>query len=280
MKMILKETPISSGTIEINGQNIMTSKRSQVVICPQFDDHLTEQLTGRQNMKFFCYLFNKTGRESHELISRLIDIMDYSDQVDKRVQDMSGGNRRKCSSMIPFLSDCNTILLDEPTSSMDPIARHHMHDLINSYKGQKTFMLCTHLLDEAETLCDNISIMVNGCIFTVGTPQYLSHKFGTEWKIDLMLVGDTNLCRETVKGYINQNIPNAVLSLERKASMIYSVPSDSISITNLFRILQKGKDTNIGIKFFTCSSSTLEKAFMKIIMIVIQACTILSLIHI
>ena len=164
MKMILKETPMSSGTIEIDGQNILTSKQSQVVICPQFDDHLTEQLTGRQNMKFFCYLFNKTGRESHELISRLIDIMDYSDQVDKRVQDMSGGNRRKCSSMIPFLSDCNTILLDEPTSSMDPIARHHMHDLINSYKGQKTFMLCTHLLDEAETLCDNISIMVNGCI--------------------------------------------------------------------------------------------------------------------
>ncbi|EAX90217.1 ABC transporter family protein [Trichomonas vaginalis G3] len=180
MKMILKEIPISSGTIEINGQNVETSKITNVAVCPQFDDHLTEQLTGRQNMKFFCYLFNKSGKEANELINRIIEVMDYSQHVDKKIKDMSGGNRRKCAASIPFLSDYKTILLDEPTSSLDPIARHHMHELINQYKGERTFMLCTHLLDEAESLCDNISIMSSGCIFTVGTPQYLSNKFGTE----------------------------------------------------------------------------------------------------
>lgn len=266
IKMILKEIPVSSGTIQINGRNIQSLRSINVAFCPQFDDHLTPQLTGRQNMKFFCYLFNKGGQEADRIINRIIEVLDYSEHVDKRIQDMSGGNRRKCSASIPFLSNCNIILLDELTSSLDPIARHHLHQLINMNKVGKTIMLCTHLLDEAESLCDHISIMLNGCIYACGTPEYLSNKFGKEWKIDIILNDDSIITSQKVKNFIKKNIPNSVLSVEDKISLIYSVPIEDYSITKLFSIVQKGKNEDIGIKFYTCSCSTLEKVFMEIVM--------------
>lgn len=268
MKMILGEEPHSNGFIEIEGKNIdYEFDQQQIAICPQFDDHLSNDLTGIENLKFFCKIYNKTKEETKNIINMLVNQLDVEEHKDKLHNELSGGNRRKFCVAVAFLSDAPIILLDEPTSSLDPIARHKVHQLINRYKGQKTFMLCTHLLDEAESLCDEISIMLNGCVYTIGTPTHLSDRFGTEWKVDVILNDPSEETNQNVTNFFAQNLPNAKIVISRELSRIYSVPSASISITKLFRLLEDAKAQEIGIKYYTCSCSTLEKVFQEIVML-------------
>ena len=258
MKIISGRLPLSHGKVLINNEN-----STNISFCPQFEDHLSPELTGIETFKFYSMIFNLPSKEFNLNLPNLIKELDLQDHAFKCISEMSGGNIRKVSVGISFLSPAPIIMLDEPTSSLDPIGRHKVHDLINKFKGEKTFILCTHLLNEAENLCDTISIMIKGCIYTVGSPQLLSNYYGKDWKIDLLLT-DLNLSND-VENYINENIPNPILLFKRQRSRVYSVSCNNINLTNLFSIMQKGIDLNIGIQYFTCSSSTLEKVFMELI---------------
>lgn len=96
--------------------------------------------------------------------------------------------------------------------------------MIAELKGQKTFMLCTHLLSEAESLCDNISIMIKGCVYTCGSPQYLSSKFGTEFKIDVGLIDEDDETQNKCTNFFQEKLPDAQLSMLRPQARIYSIP--------------------------------------------------------
>lgn len=181
----------------------------------------------------------------------------------KPIKDLSGGNQRKLAVAISFLSNAHIILLDEPTSSLDPISRNQVHQLINKYKGQKTYMLCTHLLAEAEQLCDEISIMVKGCIFVIGTPQYLSQRFGTEWRVECTYIFPSY--SNVVDKYFEQHFPGSSKILGRENSGIYSIPVDRVSLPDLFDALDILKNRNDSISYFTFSCSTLEKVFLEIV---------------
>lgn len=266
MKMIQHEIPISSGSIQINGVDVQHNFDPTLLsVCPQFNDHLTPELTGREQLKFYSMIFGMEKDEATEKIENLIRILDYEDHVDKPVKEMSGGNQRRCSVAISFLNESDIVLLDEPTASLDPVARRKVHDLINEYRGNKTFMLCTHLLDEAEAICDMISIMLKGCVYAVGTPQYLSKTFGKEWKVDVTLEDASQDCRSAVDDFFSSNLPNSRITIKRPLSRIYSIPAGDIKLTALFRLLQDAKEQQNGIKYFTCSSSTLEKVFLEIV---------------
>jgi len=267
LKMILREIPLSNGTIEIDGVNISLGFDStRLAVCPQFDDHLTPELTAREHIRFFSKIYGLPEAEANSRMETLITTLGIEEHADKLVREMSGGNQRRVAVALAFLSDARIVLLDEPTSSLDPIARHKVHNLINMYRGTKTFMLCTHLLDEAETLCDNISIMLKGCVYAIGTPQYLSNKFGTEWKVELVLSDSLPATQMSIDNFFQTKLPSARLTIYRPLSRIYSIPAASIQLTPLFRMLQDAKQANIGIKFYTCSCSTLEKVFLEIVM--------------
>lgn len=269
MKMILREMPISNGNIEIDGHDIAHGFDStQLAICPQFDDHLTPQLTPYENLKYFSLICNIPSQLREIRINELIGKVLLDEHKEKLINELSGGNQRKTAVAVSFLSNAGIVLLDEPTSSLDPIARKAVHDLINEYRGTKTFMLCTHLLDEAETLCDNISIMLNGCVYVIGSPQYLSSKFGTEWKVDLTLENSYSSTQEACDIFIGTNCPQAKLSIRRPLSRIYSIPSAAIKLNDLFRLFQNAKNNHLGgIKYYTCSMSTLEKVFLEIVLL-------------
>jgi len=263
--MITGTIPLSSGTIEVNGQNIQSSSYHNISICPQFNDHLVNEMTVIEHINVFCNLYNFSETEYIEFRDKFIEKIKLTEHANKLVSELSGGNARKLAIILSLLNPSNVVLLDEPTSSLDPIARHCVHDIINEFRGQKTFMLCTHLLDEAEFLCDVISIMFHGCVFVVETPQYLSSKFGTEWKVDLLLDNESQEIDQNVTNFFLENLPSATLSIKRPKNRIYSIPSDSIEIVSLFRLLKNAVERNIGIKFFTCSSSTLEKVFLELV---------------
>jgi ABC-type multidrug transport system ATPase subunit len=197
-----------------------------------------------------------------ELSERFIRELELEQDKDKMVKDLSGGNARKLALAISLLSPSDIVLLDEPTSSLDPLVRHKVHDLINGMRGVKTFMLCTHLLGEAEKLCDEISIMIRGSIFVIGTPEYLSDKFGTEWRVDVLLKEEGD---DHVAEFFAERFPDAALVIDRPKNRIYSIPAKNVDIVDLFRTMKEAVSTDVGVKYFTCSASTLEKVFLELV---------------
>ena len=267
IKMITSMLPPSDGRIEIDGVDITSSKKDTeaISVCPQFNSHLCDELTPREHFYLYGLIHKLDKEDAQKKTDEFIERLDLTPHQDKCIRELSGGNQRKLAFALAFYGRSNIILLDEPTSSLDPVARHHVHEMIKIYRGQKTFMLCTHLLNEAESLCDMLSIMIKGCVYTCGTPQYLSQKFGTEYKIDVMLYEDNEECNTKCDNFFIDRLPDAKLSILRPKVRIYAIPADKITLANLFNVMEIGAESDCGFKYYTCSSSSLERVFMEIV---------------
>jgi ABC-type multidrug transport system ATPase subunit len=216
--------PPSDGTIEIKGVDISEYNDPTLLsICLQFNSHLCQELTPAEHFYLYSKLFELIDEEAEKRKERLIKVLELSDVLDKPIRDLSDGEVRKLSIALSFFGPAEIILLDEPTASLDPNARHQVHEMFAELKGEKTFMLCRHLLSEAESLCDNISIMVKGCVYTCGSPQYLSSKFGTEFKIDVGLIDDGDETQNQSTDFFQNELPQAELSMLRPQARIYSI---------------------------------------------------------
>lgn len=266
IKMITGSLPPSSGTIEIFNTKVEDIENSMIVsLCPQSNSHLFKKLTPKEHFKIYSLLFQLDQNEVEDIVDDLISGMELNDLEDVPVCELSLGDARKLGIALSFFGPSKILILDEPTASLDPVACRCVQQMILEYKGEKTFILCTHLLSEAEFLCDMISIMLNGNIYTVGTPQYLSEKFGNEYRIEIELNNSKKSCLEKVKSFFNSNLPEAKLTLKKSKSHIYLIPASSISLAQLFKVMQDGKMSDNGFDYFTCSSTSLEKVFLQIV---------------
>ena len=179
---------------------------------------------------------------------------------------LSGGNARKLSVALAFLGNAPIVFLDEPTASLDPVARLQAQELIEAKTKGRTILLCTHLLSEAERLCHRLCIMLTGSIHAIGTHQHLSEKFGTKWKVELGLVDDGEECRQKVDAFIQEKFPGAELAGTRFSSATYNIPSGNMQLPEVFLILTENRSEDTGYTYFTCSMSTLERVFIDLVM--------------
>ena len=266
MNMITSMLPISDGKIEIDGVDISEhNDPSLLSVCPQFNTHLCMDMTISEHLHFYSLLHKMAPDHEKRNSQRLIKLLDLEQIKDIPIRELSEGDVRKLSIALSFLGRAKIILLDEPTATLDPVSRRQVHELILYYKGQKTFMLCTHLLSEAEALCDMISIMIKGNVYTCGSPQYLSSKFGTDFKIDMMLKDESEENGKKVDKFIQESIPQAELNIKRPSARIYNVLASTITLSKLFRKMEEGLGGDNGFSYYTCSSSSLEKVFMEIV---------------
>ena len=267
INMITGILPVSDGSIEINGIDVTNQNdRTIISVCPQFNSHLCSYMTPGELLHFYSLLLGINENDEKESVNKLISILDLNDELNVPISDLSEGSARKVAIALSFLGNSKIILLDEPTATLDPFSMRKVHELILMYKGEKTFMLTTHLLDEAEALCDTISIMIRGRVFTCGSPSHLSAKFGTDYKIDIVL-NDEDDTNHKVDTFFSEYLPNAELNIQRPNARIYYIPTSSIDLPNLFDIMEKGKNDDNGFKYFICASSSLEKVFIEIIRI-------------
>ena len=268
MSVITGRTTITSGKVLLFGHDIAQPSDAEefVSICPQFDNHLFPNLTPRQHFMLYGMLKGYQKDELLKEVSDYEDLMNLGTHRNKLVKELSGGNARKLSICLAFLGKSPIIFLDEPTASLDPVARIQAQALIEQKSGGRTILLCTHLLSEAEKLCDHICIMLTGRIHAFGTHQHLSEKYGKSWKIDLGLSSNDDSVREKVHDFIIKQFPGAEVAGNRFASVTYNIPSSSIQLSEVFLILNNNKDKDLGYTYFTCSMSTLERVFLDIVM--------------
>ena len=135
--------------------------------------------TVRENLEFFGKMYGVKGKELKEKISYLLKWLSLGKFENREVENLSGGYKRLLNIACSLIHDPMIIFMDEPTVGLDPEIRHLMWEKIKELKENgKTICLTTHYLDEAQTLCDRIGILVNGRLLVKGVPEDLIMRYG------------------------------------------------------------------------------------------------------
>lgn len=176
MNMLYCYVTITEGELSILGLSPQKDERkikSLLGIVPQ-DNNLDPDLTVYENLVVYARYFGISHKQSRPKIEELLNYFNLSEKKDVRITQLSGGMRRRLVLARAFIHDPHIIILDEPTTGLDPQARHLIWEKLENLKALgKTFVLTTHYMDEAERLCDELVMMDHGKILDQGTPREL-----------------------------------------------------------------------------------------------------------
>ena len=193
MRMIGCVSPPSGGMLRILGLDPVRDGpaiRARLGVVPQLDT-LDSELTVRENLIIYGRYFGLSRKEVGERADRLLDFVQLSERADDRVEPLSGGMKRRLTIARSLVNDPEVLLLDEPTTGLDPQARHVVWDRLFRLKQQGvTLVLTTHYMDEAEQLCDRLVVMDRGKIAEEGSPLELIRRLSTREVVELRFTSD------------------------------------------------------------------------------------------
>jgi lipooligosaccharide transport system ATP-binding protein len=173
--------------------------RARIGVVPQ-DDTLDAALTVRENLVVYARYFGMSRARAKERSQAALEFARLEDKADQRVETLSGGMRRRLTIARSLVNDPELLLLDEPTTGLDPQARHVLWERLFQLKNQGvTLILTTHYMDEAEQLCDRLVIMDGGRIVAEGSPRALIDAHVTREVLELRFTdADREKATETV----------------------------------------------------------------------------------
>ncbi|HEY1135490.1 MAG TPA: ABC transporter ATP-binding protein [Nocardioides sp.] len=176
MRMVAAVSPPTAGTLRILGMDPTTDSsavKARIGVCPQ-EDTLDLELTVRDNLVVYARYFGIPRRAARERADELLDFVQLGDKAGVMVDDLSGGMKRRLTIARSLVNRPEILLLDEPTTGLDPQARHVVWDRLFRLKAEGvTLVLTTHYMDEAEQLCDRLVVMDKGSIVADGSPADL-----------------------------------------------------------------------------------------------------------
>ena len=176
MRMIAAVSPPSGGTLRVLGMDPAvdgSAIRARLGVCPQ-ENTLDSELTVRENLTVYGRYFGMSRAAVGARADELLDFVQLTEKSSAKVDQLSGGMRRRLSIARALVNSPDLLLLDEPTTGLDPQARHLLWDQLFRLKHQGvTLVLTTHYMDEAEQLCDRLVVMDGGVIVAEGSPREL-----------------------------------------------------------------------------------------------------------
>jgi len=180
--------PQTMGSVCYNGIETHQAKLGDISMgyCPQ-NDILWKELTLREHIEFFLSIRGYDSKDAKIYATEYINAAGLEEHQNKRVDNLSGGTKRKLSILIAICGYPERILLDEPTAGMDPSTRRLIWDIVKQTKrmNDSALILTTHSMEEAEHLCDRLAILVNGRLICIGSPEHLKMKFGEGYILEL-----------------------------------------------------------------------------------------------
>ena len=195
MRMIGCVSPASEGELRIFGMDPATHGkqiRARIGVVPQADQ-LDEQLTVLDNLELYGRYFDLPRAECKRRAAELLEFVQLSDRANSKIEPLSGGMKRRVTSARSLINDPQLLLLDEPTTGLDPQARHVLWDRLYRLKQRGvTLVLTTHYMDEAEQLCDRLVVMDGGRIVAEGSPRGLIEQHSTREVLELRYPAGSN----------------------------------------------------------------------------------------
>lgn len=190
MRMVSSVSPVTSGELRIFGMDPSSDGpaiRARMGVVPQ-TDNLDQELTVEENLIIYGRYFDLVRSQCRERARELLDFVKLADRADSRVEPLSGGMKRRLTIARSLMNRPELLLLDEPTTGLDPQARHVLWERLYQLKEQGvTLVLTTHYMDEAEQLCDRLVVMDHGLIVAGGTPRGLIEEHATREVLELRL---------------------------------------------------------------------------------------------
>ncbi|KAM4794530.1 ATP-binding cassette sub-family A member 13-like [Cyanocitta cristata] len=267
--------PPSSGTIIVDGKDIrteLTAIRTELGVCPQYDV-LFNTLTVREHLLLYGSVKAPgwTKEQLNEQVSGALEDVDLSQHQYKPVGALSGGMKRRLSIAISFIGNSKTVVLDEPTSGVDPCSRRSIWDVLLKYKAGCTLIFTTHHLDEAEVLSDRIAILQRGQLRCCGSPSYLRETYGQGHSLTLIKKPSVFEIQDPkhivqVTSLVQTHVPEAFLKENSGTELTYVIPerADKTSFKGLFQALDQSLQ-HLHVTGYGISDTTLEEVFLKLL---------------
>jgi len=190
MRMVGAMSPVTGGSLRVLGMDPDrdgASIRARLGVVPQ-EDTLDQELTVAENLAIYGRYFDLPRALVRQRIDELLDFVQLSARRDDRVEPLSGGMKRRVVIARALINDPELMLLDEPTTGLDPQARHVVWDRLFRLKQRGiTLLLTTHYMDEAEQLCDRLVVMDGGRVVAEGAPRALISQHATREVVELRL---------------------------------------------------------------------------------------------
>jgi lipooligosaccharide transport system ATP-binding protein len=217
MRMIGCVSPLSGGTLRVLGMDPATDGpriRARLGVVPQ-QDTLDTELTVRENLLIYGRYFGLSRAECAKRADELLDFAQLTERAGDQVEHMSGGMKRRLTIARSLINEPDLMLLDEPTTGLDPQARHLLWDRLYRLKQRGvTLVLTTHYMDEAEQLCDRLVVMDKAKIVAEGSPRSLIAQYSTREVTELRFAPGV---QETLDGQLDglaeriERLPDRVL---------------------------------------------------------------------
>ncbi|CAM9002500.1 unnamed protein product [Rhodiola kirilowii] len=278
ISMLVGLLPPTSGDALVFGKNITTEMvdvRKILGVCPQHDI-LFPELTVREHLELFGILKGVEEDILPNTVSQMVDEVGLADKHDTVVRALSGGMKRKLSLAIALIGNSKVIVLDEPTSGMDPYSMRLTWQLIKKFKKGRIILLTTHSMDEADVLGDRIAILAGGSLKCCGSSMFLKHQYGVGYTLTLVKSAPTVPVAADI---VYRHIPSAICVSEVGTEISFKLPlSSSSSFESMFREIESQMGTSLscsnsennglrcgrGIDSYGISVTTLEEVFLRV----------------
>jgi len=258
--MLTGETPPTSGDAFVNGYSIanqMPKVRQNIGYCPQFDA-LLDNMTGREHLRLFARTKGVAEEYIEMVAAKLIEHVNLSDFADKPSGTYSGGNKRKLSLAIALVGNPRVVLLDEPSTGMDPVSRRFMWDVIQETAKDRSVVLTTHSLDECEALCNKVVVMVGGKLKCIGSTQHLKTRFGEGYTAELKTTPEKAAATEE---FVVKELHGTVTECH-DAWFSINIPKDALTLAQIFRKIESSREA-LQLSDYSVSQTTLEQIFLR-----------------
>jgi lipooligosaccharide transport system ATP-binding protein len=203
MRMIACSSPITDGELSVIGMDPRRQSaeiKSRLGVVPQIDN-LDAELTVRENLLMYARYFDIAGEVARTRADELLDFVQLSERAGDQVEPLSGGMKRRLTIARSLINDPELVILDEPTTGLDPQARHLVWDRLYRLKQRgATLIITTHYMDEAEQLCDRLVVMDKARIVAEGSPRSLIDEYSTREVLEIRVTDDV---RSTLDGRLD-----------------------------------------------------------------------------
>jgi len=254
----------TSGTAKIFHYDLLEDVEeihAQLGVCPQ-DNVLWDDLTGPEHLAFYGRIKGLRGSELNRQILYWLTQVNLHNDLKKTSSQYSGGMKRRLCVAMALIGDPGVVLLDEPTTGLDPSSKRQLWNVLKKMKSSCALLLTTHSMEEAESLCDRLGIFIGGKLATVGAPSDLKSKFGKGYKLTITTTQEKI---PDIQRFVEENIKKPTLFSQPIAGTIsYSIPKKYVTLGQLFNLVEKNKK-KLGILDWGISNTTLEEVFLHIV---------------
>uniref|UniRef100_A0A8C3WJ41 ATP binding cassette subfamily A member 9 n=1 Tax=Catagonus wagneri TaxID=51154 RepID=A0A8C3WJ41_9CETA len=262
IKMITGDTKPTAGQVLLKGSS-GGDPPGFLGYCPQ-ENALWPSLTVKEHLEVFAAVKGLRKADATAAIARLADVLKLQDQLKLPVKALSEGIKRKLCFALSILGNPPVVLLDEPSTGMEPEGQQLMWQAIRATfrNSERGALLTTHYMAEAEAVCDRVAIMVSGRLRCIGSIQHLKSKFGRDYLLEMKVKTLDQV--ETLHREILKIFPQAARQERFSSLMVYKLPVEDVRpLSQAFFKLETVKQ-NFDLEEYSLSQSTLEQVFLEL----------------